>query len=102
MESGVISDAQISASSQYTDYTAARKARLNFKKNLGWTTSTNNLNQWLQVDLGSYTTITRIATQGNFDANPQWVTKYRLQFGDDGMTFQFYKKPTDTSPKVYR
>ena len=99
MESGVISDAQISASSQYTDYTAARKARLNFKKNLGWTTSTNNLNQWLQVDLGSYTRVTGVATQGR-NGYAQWVTEYRLQYSDDGVIFKFYKEPHHTSPKV--
>ena len=34
--------------------------------------------------------ITRVATQGRYSYD-QWVTMYRLQYGDDGMTFQYYK-----------
>ena len=106
MESGAISDSQITASSQYNDNRAAQLARLNFKKEGlkegGWTTSTNDLNQWLQVDLGSYTTVTRVATQGVSANHKQWVTKYRLQYSDDGLTFHFLKEPGPTSAKVYQ
>ena len=34
--------------------------------------------------------ITRVATKGRYSYD-QWVTMYRLQYGDDGMTFQYYK-----------
>ena len=54
------------------------------------------------MDLGSYTTVTRVATQGRNGVDPyaQWVTEYRLQYSDDGVTFQLYKKPHGTSAKV--
>ena len=104
MESKAISDAQISASSQTDDYHSAAQARLHRKtdgsKFGGWSALTNDLNQWLQVDFGSYTTVTRVATQGGNGYN-QWVTKYMLQYSDDGITFQFYKEGGSTSTKVW-
>lgn len=103
MDSGAISDAQITASSQWDANYAAKQARLHFKRVVGkagsWSSRRNDLNQWLQVDLGGYTTVTRVATQGR-NGHGQWVNQYRLQYSDDGMTFQFYKEPRSGSPKV--
>ena len=64
-----------------------------------WTAQTDDLNQWLQVDLGSYTKVSRVATQGKngFD---QWVTKYKIQYSDDGENFWVYKEPGTSSAKV--
>ena len=78
------------------------QARLNNTSSYGsWSSRYNDLNQWLQVDLGAYFGVTRIATQGRYSSwNSQWVTKYRLQYSDDGGYFKFYKALTDTSPKV--
>ena len=95
MENGAISDAQISASSQWDNIHGPRRARLNVKRSAGngggaWCALNNDIYQWLQVDLGKYTTVTRIATQGRSDWN-QWVTKYRLQYNEDGVNFHFYK-----------
>ena len=104
MESGAISDAQITASSQWDDNHAPRQARLHFKlsgiKRGGWSALTNDLNQWLQVDLGSYTIVTRVATQGR-NGHGQWVTKYRIQYSDDGVSFHFYKESGGSSAKVF-
>ena len=104
MESREISDAQISASSHWF-YHAARQGRLNFKqqgmKQGGWSPRTNDLNQWLQVDIGSYTTVTGIATQGRNSVRwPQWVTKFKLQYSVDGVIFQFYMEPGNNAAKV--
>ena len=103
METGAISDDQITASSQGDDKHPARNARLNFieQGSFGWTTKHNDLNQWLQVDLNRYKTVTGVATQG-IPANKtgQWVTMYRLKYSDDGVTFTSFKKPRDNSPKV--
>ena len=103
MENGAISDAQISASSQWNAIHPARNARLNFKRQgaYGWTTLRNDQTQWLQVDLGNFSTVTGIATQGSPDRNKQWVTQYILQYSDDGVTIHFYMEPTDSSAKVY-
>ena len=103
MESGVITDAQITASSQWDDDHAAYQARLHFQKQGNkrgsWSSRRNDRNQWLQVDLGSYTTVTRVATQGR-NRLDQWVTKYRLQYSDDGLNFHLYKELGENSEKV--
>ena len=103
MENKAISDAQITASSQLDDNHAARKARLHItgdvSKSGGWSALKDNFNQWLQVDLGSYTTVTRVATQGR-NGYKEWVSKYRLQYSYNGITFKFYKTRENSSAKV--
>ena len=103
MESRLIEDAQITASSEYSSGYAAIQARLNFKagggKHGAWSTSSNDAKQWIQVAFDSFTTLTGIATQGRNDYN-HWVTKYQLQYGDDGMNFHYYKELCEILPKV--
>ena len=103
METRVIKDAQITASSEWDLNHAAIQARLHFKedgdKQGAWSARSNDANQWIQVALGSYTKLTGIATQGR-NANSQWVTKYQLQYSDDGVHFHYYKEPGQSSPKV--
>ena len=104
MENGAISDRQISASSQLDFNHAVIQARLHFKatadKAGSWSARSNDVNQWLQVDLGSrHTKVTRVATQGRNDSL-QWITKYKLQYSDDGVNFQYYKEQGQTAAKV--
>ena len=113
MESGAISDAQISASSHYTrswrwqrdDY-LAKKARLNsrhsWSNNECWAAATNDLHQWLQVDLGGYTKVTRVATQGSGYGLSGRVTEFKIRYSSDGVIWQFYKEPgnSNASAKV--
>ena len=105
MENGAISDDHISASSQWDDTLAARNARLNIKRResvWGWATGTNDRFQWLQVDLGSYTSVTGVATQGGSDdPHDNWVTKYELQYSDDGVVLYIYKG-ANNSTQVYQ
>ena len=104
MENRAISDAQISASSQWDDDHDAPQGRLRLKadghKSGGWSALRNDFDQWLQVDLGGEIRVTRVATQGRngFD---QWVTKYRLQYSYGGVTFMFYKPRENSSAKVF-
>ena len=104
VEDGAILDTQISASSQLDNTHSAKQARLHSKadgsKWGSWSALRNDLNQWLQVDLGSYTRVTRVATQGR-NAFNEWVTKYRLQYSDDGATFDLYKEAANSSAKVW-
>ena len=105
MENRHIKDAQITASSEWDSNHAAIQGRLNFKegggKQGGWSARYNNANQWIQVALGSYTKLTGIATQGrNGGTYRQWVTKYQLEYSDDGVSFHSYKEPGQSSPKV--
>ena len=103
MENGLISDAQISASSEWDNNHGAERARLNGRRiNLkrgAWSSRYNILGQWLQVDLEKYTTVTGLATQGRSDED-QWVTKYRLQYSNDGVNFRWYREQTVGSVKV--
>ena len=100
MEDGSISDSQISASSQLDSSHAAIHGRLHFGKAGSWSASSNDVNQWLQIDLGSrHTEVTRVATQGRNDY-PQWVAKYKLQYSDDGVNFQYYRDQGKTAYKV--
>ncbi|XP_068684957.1 retinoschisin-like [Montipora foliosa] len=102
MESGLISDLQIRASSQWNSNHAPNQGRLNYKETTSkagaWVAACNNSNQWLQICLGN-AIITRVATQGRnynrswpYGVNTQWVTKYKLQYSNDGVTFQYYKE----------
>ena len=103
MESEAISDTQLSASSQMDGNHSAAQARLHFKADGsiagGWSALTNDRNQWFQIDLGSYTKVSGVATQGR-DACKEWVTKYRLQYSDDALTFKFHKKSREVLAKV--
>ena len=104
MENNAIADEQISASSQLDANHATSKGRLQFQaaSNNGgsWSALANDVNQWLQVDLGNHETmVTRVATQGS-NAKDQWVTKYTLQFSYDGFKFQYYSEPGQNESKV--
>ncbi|XP_078352364.1 lactadherin-like [Oculina patagonica] len=104
LENGLISDWQITASSEVSSKHAAIQARLRFKETSisygSWEAATGDATQWLQIDLNSQTTtVRRVATQGRQDA-PYWVTEYSLQYSDDGVTFLFYREQGDIVDKV--
>jgi len=104
MENGAIRDEQISASSQWDSNHAAIQGRLYFQatssKAGSWSARTNDVNQWLQIDLRKQqTNVTRIATQGR-DGHNQWVISYKLQYSDDGQNFHYYREQGQTTDKV--
>ena len=104
MEFGAIKNAQITASSEYDLNHAAIQGRLNFKKSLikrgAWSARNNDKNQWLQIDLRApYTKVTAVASQGRNQVN-QWVTKYKLQYSNDGVTFRYYREEGHTVDKL--
>ena len=109
MESGAISNSQISASTQYWSNHAATQGRLNYKETRftsgAWVVGANNINQWLQIDLGQQTKVTRVATQGRnyspswpFGPHLQYVTSYKLQYSNDGVNFQYYSSGKVSTP----
>ena len=78
--------------------------RLHFKavaaKAGSWSAKHNNLGQWLQIDLGNkHTKVTGLATQGR-NGYGQWVTKYKVQYSDDGVNFQYYTEQGQVGIKV--
>ena len=105
MESRAILDSQISASSEWASNHAAQQGRLHFVKTVyrtgAWSARSNDLNQWLQVDLLNTTRVSGVATQGrNGCPCDQWVTKYKLQYSEDGQAFKFYRRSGDISDTV--
>ena len=100
-----ITDTQITASSELDNTHSAAQARLNSKANgskyQAWSAHENDHHQWLQIDFGSSTKITRLATQGRNGFN-EWVTKYNLSYSDDGVHFHSYKMMGESRAKVYQ
>ena len=103
MENYKITAAQISASSQFDGYHSAKQGRLHYKGGGhyegSWSARTNNLDQWLQIDLRVETNVTFLATQGRYN-HLQRVKKYKLQYSNDGNSFQVYKQQGENSDKV--
>lgn len=104
MENGEIVDRQIIASSQFSANHVSNQGRLHLQPNgtkVGsWSPAIDDVNQWLQVDLITiFARLARVATQGSNDMD-QWVTKYNLQYGDDGVNFQYYREYKQNVNKV--
>ena len=104
MESGAILNSQLRASSQRNQASGPSRGRLNVKESntlAGAWVASDNLKQWLQIDLGNHNTnFTHVATQGRNAFSTQWVTKYNLEFSDDGVNFQYYKDEGQVINKV--
>ena len=98
MESGDITDDQITASSEYSSKYGWVHARL--RKGDFWAAKRNDANQWIQVDLGKIMTVKGVATQGRPTSPLQYVTKYKLQYSNDGKTFRDYKEEGKSSAQV--
>ena len=59
--------------------------------NGGWVSQYADAYQFLQIDLGKVTKVTRIATQGRADAG-WWSKTYTLEYSEEvGATFKPYK-----------
>ena len=106
IENGKIPNSAMTASSEYNQYSEAERGRLNEMIDGsyygGWSpkTSSANIGQWLQIDLGKNVKVTRIATQGRY--NVGWWTKtytlsYRIQ---GGSTFEQYNNGQVSFSKV--
>ena len=81
------------ASSQYNQYYGPDRGRLRTegegRYGGGWAAQYNDVNQFLQFDLGRELKVTAVATQGRSDAN--WmVTSYTLAYSVDGGSFTPY------------
>ena len=64
-----------------------------------WRTLNKKQGQWIQVDLGAITKVTKIGTQGRGDSS-QWVTKYKVSYSFDGGYFEFYKQEPSGGARV--
>jgi len=104
MRSGVIKNAQITASSAYNKFHAASLGRLGRTKRgryIGaWCARHNNHNQWFKVDFGLPMKITKIDTQGRQDYG-QWVTRYLLSSSQDGIHWSMYRYKSNDKVACY-
>ena len=93
MKSGKIPDSAITATTIYSQYHGPERARLDTVKKgrfIGaWIPKTQDMGQWIQVDLGNITKITRVATQGRQDLF-QWVKSYSITYSVNGGPFLPY------------
>lgn len=80
-------DQALSASSEYSpeQFHGAQLAR--FKSKRAWSARTNNVEQWLQVDLGEVGPLIGVGTKGRHDQD-QWVKAYRVSVSVDGSNWQ--------------
>ena len=103
MENGAIHDSRITASSSLDNKHTALQARLHLTADSrtggGWSALKDDFYQWLQIELGGYTTVTRVATQGGNGRN-EWVTQYRLLYSSTGNIFMYYKLRENSSAMV--
>ena len=110
MESRAITDEQITASSEHNSEVnavhSAKHGRLHFQEITNraagaWVANANDDNPWLQIDLIGQYIVTRVATQGrNSSRFQQWVTRYKLQYGDDEDYLQNYTQQGQAADKV--
>uniref|UniRef100_A0AAY4DNH1 Neuropilin n=1 Tax=Denticeps clupeoides TaxID=299321 RepID=A0AAY4DNH1_9TELE len=94
MESGQISDGQISASSSFYDGRwSPRQARLNNEDN-AWTPSEDSNKEYIQVDLHFLKVLAGISTQGAVSKETQksyYVTTFKLEVSTNGEDWMVYR-----------
>ncbi|KAM3585026.1 uncharacterized protein V6R79_005423 [Siganus canaliculatus] len=94
MESGKISDDQISASTTFYDNRwLPRQARLNNDDN-AWTPAEDSNKEYIQVDLHFLKVLTGIATQGAISKETQksyYVTTFKLEVSTNGEDWMVYR-----------
>ncbi|XP_068677363.1 uncharacterized protein [Montipora foliosa] len=88
--SAVIRDQRFSASSSLGRSFLPSKGRLN-GANAWIPSSTNNNNDYLQIDLGSVYFVCAVATQGNPSAD-DWTKTYKIETSLDNVIWQMYQE----------
>lgn len=107
MQNSAISDTQITASTELEIKWGPKRARLHIKETSyyqgGWRPSTSDINQWLQIDLGTQKTkVTGVATQGGHSkVYKYWVQKYNLQYSETEDNFTYFEEQGQSLAKVW-
>ena len=103
MKSGNIQDSQITWSSVWNS-NGVPNARLDrhAQGSAGsWSAAVNNINQWIQADLGTVKYVSGIVLQGKHsDQLNQWVTEYKVQYSSDGVTWRYVQDSNRISDMV--
>ncbi|XP_044857666.1 discoidin, CUB and LCCL domain-containing protein 2 isoform X3 [Mauremys mutica] len=110
MESGVIPDSQITASSslEWPDQTGQahiwtpERARLK-RPGPPWAAFTTDVYQWLQIDLNKEKRITGIITTGSTIAEYYYyISAYRILYSDDAQKWTVYREPGVDQDKIFQ
>ena len=94
LEDKRISDSAFTASGSYDNNHRPSLARLNLLNNRhhgAWCPKLKSSNQWLQIDLGEITAVTKVATQGRYNSEDR-VKTYKLSYSVDGIHWTWYKQ----------
>ena len=95
MESGRIPNSAITGSCGWKPGHEPSNGRLNRKATPGgagaWTAGSDDLGEWIQVDLLKKFRIVKVATQGREDSD-EWVSSFTLSHSEDGRQFELYKE----------
>ena len=93
MESNILPNSAITASSVWGSGLESWRARLNNVPygHAGCWTGLSIQGEWLQIDLGKETIVTKLATQGRPSVD-QWVKSYKILFSSDGGKWEEYKE----------
>ena len=73
-----------------------------------WSALVNDQHQWLQVELlKEESVVTSVATQGRNrhlgwygGSHSQWITKYKLQYSNNDVNFEYYQDEGQNTTKV--
>lgn len=78
----------VSSSSSWNRKHGPDQGKLNLEEGVAnWSAKTNDLKQWIQVDLGEKKIVQKISIQGRYNRE-QWVTKFRVMISLDGKKFE--------------
>ena len=106
MEDGSIPDNRITAASEYASKHGASNARLNRPRTPlttgSWSAKTNDLNQWIQADLGDLERVSGVTTQGrNGGTYLQWVTKFFVKYSENGEAWSNVEDGNGQKVRIY-
>lgn len=97
MQTGLILDSAITASSSLSSSTKAPEAgRLHLIGDTDakpWKAKFDDAYQWLQVDFGNWTRVTGVAVQSR-EYPKQWVASYSLTTSSTGELFEYVRNKT--------
>ncbi|KAK9969463.1 hypothetical protein ABG768_027638 [Culter alburnus] len=108
MESGLIKDTQITASSVAPSWYSGQwnpwYARLNMQGTINaWQAKNNDIQQWIQVELKDIKKITGIITQGAKSLRKEMFVKaYTLEYSEDGKRWTKYTDDEDYEQKFFQ
>ncbi|KAM4689297.1 LOW QUALITY PROTEIN: neuropilin-1 [Discoglossus pictus] len=106
MVSGLISDSQITASSQFDRNWVPENARLVTSRS-GWALPSTNINQqnsreWLQIDLGEEKVVSGIIIQGGKHRdNKVFMRKFKIGYSNNGTEWEMIMDASRNKHKIF-